>query len=63
MFYFGIYHNIKHMAPDEKSNPVGNIAARLFLGFCAGTIASIANIPFDVAKSRIQCKSKFISTI
>jgi solute carrier family 25 2-oxodicarboxylate transporter 21 len=56
MFYFGIYHNIKHLAPDEKLNPVGNIAARLFLGFCAGTIASIANIPFDVAKSRIQCK-------
>jgi len=27
---------------------------RLGLGFCAGTLASVANIPFDVAKSRIQ---------
>lgn len=24
------------------------------IGFTSGTIASIANIPFDVAKSRIQ---------
>lgn len=27
---------------------------RVVLGFTAGTLASIANIPFDVAKSRIQ---------
>ncbi|KAI6197385.1 SLC (SoLute Carrier)-like protein [Aphelenchoides besseyi] len=54
MFYFGIYHNIKHMAPDEKTNPMGNVLMRLFLGFSAGTIASVANIPFDVVKSRIQ---------
>jgi solute carrier family 25 2-oxodicarboxylate transporter 21 len=30
---------------------------RLFLGFLAGSTASIMNIPFDVAKSRIQSKS------
>jgi len=57
MFYFGIYHNIKHMAPNEKTNPMANVFARLFLGFLAGTTASIANIPFDVAKSRIQALS------
>lgn len=27
---------------------------RLAIGFCSGTLASVANIPFDVAKSRIQ---------
>jgi solute carrier family 25 2-oxodicarboxylate transporter 21 len=54
LFYFGLYHNIKDYAPDEKLNPVGNISARLFLGFVAGTTASVMNIPFDVAKSRIQ---------
>ncbi|KAI6183482.1 SLC (SoLute Carrier)-like protein [Aphelenchoides bicaudatus] len=53
-FYFGIYHSIKHLAPDEKSNPMGSVLGRIFLGFVAGTIASTANIPFDVAKSRIQ---------
>jgi hypothetical protein len=57
MFYFGLYHNIKHLAPDEKSSPVMNVIGRLFLGFVAGTTASIANIPFDVAKSRIQSKA------
>ena len=31
-----------------------SVASRLFLGFLAGSLASIANIPFDVAKSRIQ---------
>ena len=27
---------------------------KLGIGFCSGTLASMANIPFDVAKSRIQ---------
>ena len=27
---------------------------RFLIGLCAGTIASVTNIPFDVAKSRIQ---------
>lgn len=27
---------------------------RLFIGFVAGSLASTINIPFDVAKSRIQ---------
>jgi solute carrier family 25 2-oxodicarboxylate transporter 21 len=56
-FYFGIYHHIKHLAPDEQTSPVKNVMARLFLGFLAGSTASIMNIPFDVAKSRIQSKS------
>lgn len=31
-----------------------NFLYRVLLGFTAGTVASIVNIPFDVAKSRIQ---------
>jgi solute carrier family 25 2-oxodicarboxylate transporter 21 len=57
LFYFGIYHNVKHLAPDENTSPIGNVSARLFLGFCAGTSASVLNIPFDVAKSRIQSRA------
>ncbi|KAH7714165.1 Protein R11.1, partial [Aphelenchoides avenae] len=54
MVYFGVYHSIKHLIPDGKENPGANLGLRLLLGFAAGTLASIANIPFDVAKSRIQ---------
>lgn len=61
MFYFGLYHNLKAIcvkvdpnAPKHSSSPQGSVPLRLFLGFTAGSIASIANIPFDVAKSRIQ---------
>lgn len=53
MFYFGLYHNLRPLIP-ASSNQSGDVGYRLFLGFIAGTIASIANIPFDVAKSRIQ---------
>ena len=31
-----------------------SLAGRLFIGFTAGSLASTINIPFDVAKSRIQ---------
>lgn len=27
---------------------------KFFIGLCAGTFASVINIPFDVVKSRIQ---------
>uniref|UniRef100_A0AC35F757 Mitochondrial 2-oxodicarboxylate carrier n=1 Tax=Panagrolaimus sp. PS1159 TaxID=55785 RepID=A0AC35F757_9BILA len=54
MFYFGIYHNLKHFIPIAEGNSQGSVSLRLLLGFTAGSLASIANIPFDVAKSRIQ---------
>ena len=38
----------------QTNNSAGSIPLRLTLGFIAGSVASIANIPFDVAKSRIQ---------
>uniref|UniRef100_A0A915IDX5 Mitochondrial 2-oxodicarboxylate carrier n=1 Tax=Romanomermis culicivorax TaxID=13658 RepID=A0A915IDX5_ROMCU len=59
MIYFGLYHSLKGAYPPPKNNkflqdPTANFVHRFSIGFLAGTLASIANIPFDVAKSRIQ---------
>lgn len=53
MVYFGLYHNFKMYLP-KTENKAFSLGYRVLLGFVAGTLASIANIPFDVAKSRIQ---------
>jgi len=53
MVYFGFYHSVKnHFTPYE--DPRAEFARKLLIGFTAGTLASCVNIPFDVAKSRIQ---------
>ncbi|PAV55808.1 hypothetical protein WR25_07151 [Diploscapter pachys] len=54
MVYFGLYHTAKDYIPPAKESHAKNLIARIFLGFLAGSLASVANIPFDVAKSRIQ---------
>ncbi|CAB3410475.1 unnamed protein product [Caenorhabditis bovis] len=54
MVYFGLYHSYKDMLPDAKENPSQHMMGRIALGFTAGSLASVFNIPFDVAKSRIQ---------
>lgn len=54
MVYFGLYHSCREVIPDAKQNPTSNLIGRIALGFTAGSLASIFNIPFDVAKSRIQ---------
>ncbi|CAO4382988.1 unnamed protein product [Caenorhabditis nigoni] len=54
MVYFGLYHSCKEIIPDAKQNPSANLIGRIALGFTAGSLASVFNIPFDVAKSRIQ---------
>ncbi|KAI1718589.1 mitochondrial carrier protein [Ditylenchus destructor] len=57
MIYFGLYHNMRNFISATTApiqNQYGDVAMRLLLGFTAGTLASIANIPFDVAKSRVQ---------
>ncbi|VDM55049.1 unnamed protein product [Angiostrongylus costaricensis] len=59
MIYFGLYHNMKNRVPNEKENPTHNLVGRIFLGFTAGSLASIGNIPFDVAKSRIQGEKQY----
>lgn len=53
MIYFSFYHNMKAFIPPQKDHKT-DIMYRLAIGFCSGTLASFANIPFDVAKSRIQ---------
>jgi len=52
--YFGLYHTYKDVIPDRKNGELQYFMTRVFLGLCAGTLASIVNIPYDVAKSRIQ---------
>lgn len=51
--YFGFYHNIKVYIP-KTDNKASEYGYRSLAGFTAGSIASTINIPWDVAKSRIQ---------
>jgi solute carrier family 25 2-oxodicarboxylate transporter 21 len=51
--YFGFYHSTKVYIP-KTDNKVAEYGYRSLAGFTAGSIASVANIPWDVAKSRIQ---------
>ncbi|KAL4238235.1 hypothetical protein ACF0H5_002947 [Mactra antiquata] len=53
MVYFGFYHNIKGMVPVAE-DPSMELLRRFLIGLASGTLSSIINIPFDVAKSRIQ---------
>eukprot|EP00731_Ephydatia_muelleri_P021980 Em0014g571a len=49
--YFGCYHNLKSLLTPSQS---ASVSTSLLLGFLSGAFASVTNIPFDVAKSRIQ---------
>ncbi|XP_072720634.1 mitochondrial 2-oxodicarboxylate carrier isoform X2 [Ciconia boyciana] len=53
MVYFGFYFNVKSILPVNK-DPNLEFLRKFGIGLVSGTIASIINIPFDVAKSRIQ---------
>ncbi|XP_058057204.1 mitochondrial 2-oxodicarboxylate carrier [Anopheles bellator] len=53
MIYFGFYHSVKGIVPEYK-DPVKEFLRKVTIGFVSGTLGSIVNIPFDVAKSRIQ---------
>ncbi|XP_058018276.1 mitochondrial 2-oxodicarboxylate carrier isoform X4 [Ahaetulla prasina] len=53
MVYFGFYFNVKNIIPANK-DPTLEFLRKFGIGLASGTIASIINIPFDVAKSRIQ---------
>eukprot|EP00105_Crassostrea_gigas_P000152 XP_011411870.1 PREDICTED: mitochondrial 2-oxodicarboxylate carrier-like [Crassostrea gigas] len=53
MIYFGFYHNVRDLIPQAETHSL-EIGRKLLIGFVSGTIASCVNIPFDVAKSRIQ---------
>ncbi|XP_039293264.1 mitochondrial 2-oxodicarboxylate carrier isoform X2 [Nilaparvata lugens] len=51
--YFGFFYTITEYLP-KLEDPVHEFMKRVSLGFTAGVFGSLANIPFDVAKSRIQ---------
>ncbi|XP_036094625.1 mitochondrial 2-oxodicarboxylate carrier isoform X6 [Rousettus aegyptiacus] len=53
MVYFGFYYNVKNIIPVNK-DPTLEFWRKFGIGLLSGTIASVINIPFDVAKSRIQ---------
>ncbi|CAL1683914.1 unnamed protein product [Lasius platythorax] len=52
-FYFGFYHSVKRCIPVKKK-PWLEFLTQIIIGFLSGTIGSCLNIPFDVAKTRIQ---------
>jgi len=56
MIYFGMFKTIfPVIVPDQsKISAVELNVKRFFLGCLCGTVASTINIPYDVAKSRIQ---------
>ncbi|TRY78904.1 hypothetical protein TCAL_12821 [Tigriopus californicus] len=51
--YFGFFYTVVHNT-ETLENKWLELARKFALGFISGTMASIFNIPFDVAKSRIQ---------
>lgn len=53
MVYFGFYHSVKGYLP-EYQDPLKEFGRKIAIGFVSGTLGSCINIPFDVAKSRIQ---------
>ncbi|XP_040267924.1 mitochondrial 2-oxodicarboxylate carrier [Bufo bufo] len=53
MVYFGFYFNVKNAIPVNKDARL-EFLRKFTIGLASGTLASIINIPFDVAKSRIQ---------
>lgn len=53
MVYFGFYHSVKNVVP-EFEDKTQEFLRKVAIGFTAGTLACFVNIPFDVAKSRIQ---------
>lgn len=53
MLYFGFYHSVKDIVP-EYHDPYQEFMRKVAIGFASGMLGSVVNIPFDVAKSRIQ---------
>lgn len=53
MIYFGFYFNVKDTIPASQ-DPTLEFLRKFTIGLVSGTISSCVNIPWDVAKSRIQ---------
>jgi solute carrier family 25 2-oxodicarboxylate transporter 21 len=54
MIYFGFYHSVKNIVPEYKDSDMKEFLRKVTIGFISGFLGSVINIPFDVAKSRIQ---------
>ncbi|XP_018027171.1 mitochondrial 2-oxodicarboxylate carrier [Hyalella azteca] len=54
MVYFGLFHTINTEVLSPRQENWQNNLQKFFVGFGTGVLACILNIPFDVAKSRIQ---------
>ncbi|XP_033329971.1 mitochondrial 2-oxodicarboxylate carrier [Megalopta genalis] len=52
-FYFGIYNTLLPWVKTQQDY-APELLLKFVIGFISGTLASCMNIPFDVAKSRIQ---------
>lgn len=48
--------SLKTLPHSHLQDPTTEFFRKVGIGFVSGTIASIANIPMDVAKSRIQVR-------
>lgn len=53
MIYFSFYFNMRSVIPEFEDKTL-DFARKFAIGLCAGVLGSCINIPFDVAKSRIQ---------
>ncbi|XP_076034144.1 mitochondrial 2-oxodicarboxylate carrier [Oratosquilla oratoria] len=53
MIYFGVFHSVNSRVSQPKEKWMQNVQ-KFAIGLVGGVIGSCANIPFDVAKSRIQ---------
>jgi len=53
MVYFGFYHTVKNYLPSSQDRRI-EFLRKVSIGLTAGTLGCCVNIPFDVAKSRIQ---------
>jgi len=53
MVYFGFYHTVKNWLPVNQDSRL-EFLRKVLIGLTAGTLGCCVNIPFDVAKSRIQ---------
>ncbi|XP_054262111.1 mitochondrial 2-oxodicarboxylate carrier [Macrosteles quadrilineatus] len=51
--YFGFFHSVKVYLP-KTQDPLHTFLWKAGVGFVSGVMGSVFNIPFDVAKSRIQ---------
>lgn len=54
--YFGMYYTTRDLL-ERAPTRSGLLMQQVSLGFAAGTVASVFNMPFDVVKSRIQSSS------